>query len=149
MKKLFVAVLLVAGTAFAGEQLLGVIQQFGTTKSNVSQNPDGGYNFWDGGFNQPFCIPEMAKISIQCTNEVYVCTDKTSCTAVEGVAISTGVLLPTSVGSAKAGIYTSGVTDGGMAGSGSQTRCAVVSVLDQVSDGGYHACKVFERTGRE
>lgn len=151
MKKLVTIALLVAGSAFAGERLLGIISEIGSSASNLSQNPDGQGAWWDGGFSQPFYVPEMSRLSIICTADMYVCTDKTSCTATEGLPLSTGVILPTSVGDRRGTIDQGRNPDAGLLGGAgiNPIRSAVVSVLNTAGDGGYHACKVFERRGNE
>ncbi len=149
MRKLLIFCL-VASTALAGERLLGLIQSIDTTKSNLSQNPDGQGNWWDGGFSQPFFIPPQALVTVRCGIDTYVCTDKTSCTANEGLPIPAATLLPSSVGQTKGVMDQQRNPDAGLSSfGGTPIRSAVISVLSTVTDGGYHACQVWERMGNE
>lgn len=146
MKKLTALVGLVACAAYAGERLLGIISVNGntanTTLANVSASPDGGQNWWDGGYDMPFCIPAMDKITIQCDEgPVSVGTDLLTTSPQTGVEISAGVVFPTSVGSTKSKVNTN------QAGTTS-VQCARVAIAI-IGDGGTHICSVFERTGRE
>ncbi len=138
MKKLLL-LCLIATSAFAGERLLGVIYAT-TTKSNASANPDGGTAWEDGTGVQPFVIPSLAKVSLQCNADFYVATDSTTATAANGVYVATNTLFPTSVGEAKATLS----TDAGV-----KKPTAVISILPIYNDAGFNGCKVFERKGNE
>ncbi len=139
MKKTIAAFLLLASTAFAGERYLGIIYAT-TTKSNASASPDGGTAWLNGGLTQPFVIPTLALVSLQCSADMWVATDATSATATNGVYVPTNTLFPTSVGEVKATLS----TDAGV-----KTATAVISILPVYNDGGYLNCKVFERKGNE
>lgn len=153
MKKLVAVFVLTAFSAFAGERILGLIHTYTTTKSNVTQAPDGGFTFWDGGLDQPFLIPPGAKITVVCQYSTYVCTDATTCTARTGVPLGASVIFPTSVGGIPSvSIDTARNPDAGPAAPStlvSPIPSAVVSILEQAADGGDHSCQIFERTGRE
>lgn len=142
MKKVL-AVLLVASTAFAGEKLLGVIESRATTKSNASAAPDGGQQWWDGGYDMPFYVPPFALLTLQCSDSMSVCIDAASCTAQLGVEINAGSLFLTSVGADRVNVATN--VDGGQ-----PLRSAQISILvPGTDDGGQHFCAVFERNGKE
>jgi hypothetical protein len=151
MKKFSLIAILIAGTALAGERLLGIISEIGPTKSNLSQAPDASQQWWDGGYEMPFFIPEMSLLTLQCNNAVFVCTDETTCTATKGVAVDPNAIFLTSANGAKGGVDQGPNPDGGPLAKGTvrHLRSAVVSILDQVSDAGFHQCKVFERNGKE
>ena len=141
MKK-FLALLLVASTAFAGERLLGVVSSRNTTKSTAGSAPDAGHAWWDGGYDMPFCIPPMALLTIQCVDPTQVCTDIAACTLQKGIDINAGAIFLTSVSGANVTIPT--IPDGG-----GRVACAQVSVLSAALDGGDHMCSVYERRGNE
>jgi hypothetical protein len=155
VKKILLACL-IATSAFAGERFLGYIRFGNSTKSNLSQNPDGGNFYASGNKVQPFCIHEQSLITVRCEDPTYVCTDKTSCTADDGVELPADTLLPTSVGAAVGYVSTETLSDGGFtATDGGPTnvgnmRCAAVSMFVQgLADAGWHYCKVWERKGNE
>lgn len=136
------AVLLASATALAGERLLGVISSTTATKSNGSSSFDGGQAWWDGGYDMPFCIPQMSSITTQCSDDGYIGTDLASVTTQTGIFVPATVPLPTSVGSAKVQVAT-------QADGGGQIWCAQVAMLPSSMDAGVKTCKVFERDGRE
>lgn len=151
MRKLVAALCLIGVSAFAGERLLGIISEISTSTSNLSQNPDGQGAWWDGGFTQPFLIPSQALVTVVCDVQMSVCTDKTSCTVTEGVPVPPAVIFPTSVGNTK-GVMDQGKNpDAGLFGGAgiNPIRSAAISIINPVADGGYHACKVWERMGNE
>ena len=139
MKKL-VLLCLIATTALAGERYIGIIYT-STSKSNASASPDGG-TAWlvEDALTQPFVIPSRALVSLQCNADMYVATDSTTATALNGVYVPTNTLFPTSVGANKATLS----TDAGV-----KTPTAVISILPTYNDGGYLYCRVFERMGNE
>ena len=150
MRKLLLACLL-ATSAYAGERLLGVLSDIGTTKNNLSMAPDASQQWWDGGFEMPFFIPERALITVACEIDTYICTDKASCTSITGVVARGGALFPTSVGQARGIIDQAANPDAGTFGQAgiSPIRSAQVSMLETSVDAGFHNCKIFERMGNE
>lgn len=118
--------------AFAGERSLGQVWiADGGSTSNLYPN--------DGGL---FTFATPVKLTLQCTQDVYVCSEKCTCTATTGVKVLAGTLFPTSVDTWTV-CKTEPIADGGVTSTGS----GVVSVVPVSAAA--NVCTYFNRRGTE
>ncbi len=144
MRRLILAAAVcVATVAFGGERLIGrLLSVDGGTVSNRTT----GWGAYTGGGT--FVIAPPSKISIQCDQAAYICTDASGCDAGTGAKVATDQLLPTSVDTSRNLSGAAYNSDGGTTGvtvtySGGWVSCSP-DIGGQVC-----ACKVFSRSGNE
>ncbi len=152
MKKILVGLLLLGAVAVHAEDWIGTII---VTDGGTSSNRTTGYTNSNYGIStKAFSVPAPnGKISIQCDEDAWVCTNRAGCDAGVGVAITAGQLFPTTT---VAQSTQSGQSMNPDAGVGQASGFTVtyygghVSIAPNNTDAGCTAvCRVYTRSGNE
>jgi len=130
----FLAFLAVSTEATAGEVYKGTITSFDGGASSNRYLTDGGFD-----------IGQPVKVTLQCTADMYICTDKdrAACTSTTGILVQANVAFPTSVDDSTNAL-TPSLPDGGFVVVGG----GLISILPVTAATG-PTCKVFRRSGKE
>ncbi len=146
MRKFLLLSTLWALAASGGEKPLGIII---VTDAGTQSNRTTGYTAYATA--TAFSIGPQSKISVQCDQDCYVCTDAAGCDAGTGVNLGAGMLLPTSIGTSVCLTGKSYNSDGGTAGNPVTYCGGWLSVAPWNTDGGgtTAVAHVFSRSGLE